>query len=69
MGGSMRRIYAALENKQVEYQSPVIKVEGKINNEPMEILIDYGASHSYTNSNIVERFHLQRSKYNKYWLV
>jgi predicted aspartyl protease len=58
MGGIMPRTYAALENKQEKYQSPMIEVEGKINNQPIEILIDYGASHSYINSNIVERFHL-----------
>ena len=65
----MPRIYAALDNKQAEYQSPIIEVEGKIDHQPIEILIDSGASHSYINSNIVERFHLQRSKNNKYWLV
>jgi hypothetical protein len=32
MGGSMPRIYATLDNKKVEYQSPMIKVEGKIDN-------------------------------------
>ena len=52
MGGSMPRIYAALDNKQVEYQSPMIEVEGKIDNQPITILIDYGASHSYIKSNI-----------------
>ena len=35
MGGSMPRIYAALDNKQAEYQSPKIEMEGKINNEPI----------------------------------
>jgi hypothetical protein len=69
MGGSMPRIYAALDNKQEEYQSPMIEVEGKINNHPIAILIDSGASHSYINSNIIEIFHLQRSKHKKYWLV
>jgi predicted aspartyl protease len=44
-------------------------VEGKINNEPIAILIDLGASHSYINANIVQRFHLQISKHNKSWLV
>jgi predicted aspartyl protease len=33
------------------------------------ILIDSGASHSYINSNIVEIFHLQRSKHKKSWLA
>jgi hypothetical protein len=47
----------------------MIEVEGKINNEPIEILIDYGAGHSYVNANIIEIFHLQRSKHYKSWLV
>jgi predicted aspartyl protease len=69
MGRSMPRIYAALDNKQVEYQSPMIEVEGKIDNQPIVILIDYGASHSYINSNIIETSHLQRSQHKKYRLV
>jgi predicted aspartyl protease len=47
----------------------MIEVEGKIDNQPIEILIDSGASHSCINANIVERFHLQRSKHKKSWLV
>jgi hypothetical protein len=47
----------------------VIEVEGKIDNQSIAILIDYGTSHSYINSNIVERFHLQKSKHKKFWLV
>jgi hypothetical protein len=65
----MPRIYAALDNKQVEYQSHMIEVEGKIDNQPIAILIDSGASHSYIDPNLVERFHLQRRKHGKYWLV
>jgi hypothetical protein len=69
MGRSMPRIYATLDNKHVEYQSPMIEVEVKINNEPIKILIDSVAIHSYINDNIVEIFHLQRSKHNISWLV
>jgi hypothetical protein len=69
MGGSMPRIYVALDNEQVEYQSPMIEVEGKIDNHPIAILIDSGDSHSYINANIIKRFHLQRSKHKKSWLV
>jgi hypothetical protein len=69
MGGNMPRIYIALDNKQAYYQSPMIEVEGNIDNQCIAILIDFGSSHSYINSNIVERFHLQRSKHKKYWLV
>jgi hypothetical protein len=43
----------------------MIEVEGKIDNQPIDILIDYGAIHSYIHSNIVEIFHLQRSKHTK----
>ena len=45
-GGIIPRIYVALENKQAEYHSPMIEVEGKIDNQPITILIDSGASHS-----------------------
>jgi hypothetical protein len=47
----------------------MIEVEGKIDNHPIAILIDYGASHSYIDPNLVERFHLQRRKHGKSWLV
>jgi predicted aspartyl protease len=47
----------------------VIKVEGTIDNQPIEILIDYRDSHSYINSNIVKIFHLQRRNIKKYLLV
>jgi hypothetical protein len=32
MGGNMSRIYASLDNKKIEYQFPMIEVEGKIDN-------------------------------------
>jgi predicted aspartyl protease len=47
----------------------MIEVEGKIDSQPIEILIDYGASHNYIYGNIFERFHFQRSMNKKYWLV
>jgi hypothetical protein len=36
----------------------MIEVEGKIIDQPIDILIDLGAIHSYIDPNIVERFHL-----------
>ena len=47
----------------------MIEVEGKINDQPISILIDSGASHSYLDPKIVERFQLSRSKLGKSWLV
>jgi hypothetical protein len=63
------RIYAALDNKQDEFQSHMIEVEGNINNQPIVILIDSGASHSYLDPNMVEIFQFPRSKLGKPWLV
>jgi hypothetical protein len=40
MGRNVPRIYASLDNKQVEFQSHMIEVEGKINNQTIVILID-----------------------------
>jgi len=62
MGRSMPRIYASLDNKQQKYQSHMIEVEGKINNQPISFLIYFGGIHSYIDLNIVKIFHLQRIK-------
>ena len=43
----MGRIYAALDDRQAEYQSNMIEVEGKIINNHVAILIDSGESHCY----------------------
>jgi hypothetical protein len=69
MGISVPRIYAALDNKQAEYQSHMIEVEGMINNQTITILIDSGASHSYIDPRMVESLHFPRGKHGKYWLV
>jgi hypothetical protein len=69
MGRNVPRIYVALDNKQAEYQSHMIEVEGMINNQTLSILIDSGASHSYIDPKMVESFHLPRSKHGKSWLV
>jgi hypothetical protein len=47
----------------------MIEVEGKINDQPIVILIDSRDRHSYIDPNFVERFLLQISKHGKYWLV
>jgi hypothetical protein len=46
MGGSMPKIYAALDNKQAKYQSSMIEVECKIYSQFILILNDYGDRHS-----------------------
>jgi predicted aspartyl protease len=55
--------------RKLEFQSHMIEVEGMINNHSFTILIDSGASHSYIDPKVVERFHFPRSKHEKSWLV
>ena len=43
----MPRINAALENRQADYQTSMVEVEGMINQTHVTILIDPGASFSY----------------------
>jgi hypothetical protein len=69
MGSRMLQIYASLDNKQAEFQSHMIEVEGMINNRPLVILIDSGSSHSYVDPRVAEILHLTRSKHEKSWLV
>jgi hypothetical protein len=69
VGINVPRIYAALDNKQEEYQSHMIEVEVMINNQTIAILIDSGASHSYIDPKMVESFHFPRRKHGKSWLV
>jgi hypothetical protein len=69
MGRGMPMFYASFDNRKIYYQSHMIEVECKINNYPIAILIDFGASNSYIDPKIVERFKLKRCKHEKYWLV
>jgi hypothetical protein len=69
MGNRMPRIYVALDNKQEEFQSHMIQLEGMINNQPLIILIDSKAIHSYVDLRVVESLRLSRRKHEKSWLV
>jgi hypothetical protein len=65
----MGRIYATLNDRQAEYQSNMIEVEGKIINKPAAILIDSRVSHCYIDPKIVDRLHLEKIKLGKVSLV
>jgi hypothetical protein len=65
----MGRIYVALNDRQAEYHSNMIEVEGKIINHPVVILIDSGAIHCYIDPKIVDILHLEKSKLGKEGLV
>jgi hypothetical protein len=65
----MGRIYATLNDRQAEYQSNMIEVEGKIINQPLSILIESRESHFYIDPKVVDRLHLEKSKIGKEILV
>ena len=46
VGKNIPKIYASLDKRQVDHQSNMIEVEDKIVNQPIAILINFGASHS-----------------------
>jgi hypothetical protein len=69
MGKRVPRMYASLDNKQDEFQSHMIEIEGMINNHAFTILIDSRDSHIYIDPKVLERLCLPRSKHDKSWLV
>jgi hypothetical protein len=65
----MGRMYEYLNDRETEYQSNMIEVEGKIINQPVTILIDLGESHFHIDPKIVDRLHLDKNKLGKASLV
>ena len=55
---SMRRICAVLENCQADYETSMVEIEDMINNEPISILIDPGASLCYISPRVVDLYNL-----------
>jgi len=56
---SMPRISVALENQQVDHQSIMLEIEGKISNQIVSILIDPGATLIYVSPQTIEIFRLK----------
>ena len=66
---TMPRMNAALENRQEDYQTFMVEVEGKLNQIPISILIDPGDSLSYISLDLVEKCKLLVESFAKSWLV
>jgi hypothetical protein len=60
-GINIPRIYATSKDRHTNHQSHMIKVESKISNHHVSILIDSREIHIYIDPKLVERFHLKRS--------
>ena len=63
------RIYAAMEDRQVDHQSVVVKVAGKIVEQSVSTLIDPGSTDSYITPRVVEICAFKKVKHGKSWLV
>ena len=63
------RIYAALEDHQVDHQSTMVEVAGNIVEQSISILIDPGSNHSYITPRVVDIFSFKKVKHGKSWLV
>ena len=66
---TMPKINATLENRQADYQTSMVEVEGKLNQIPISILIDLGDSLSYISPDLVEKCKLSVDNFAKSWLV
>ena len=62
-------INAALENPHSDHQKSMVEIEGLIQNKPISILIDLGASLSYVSPSITKSCNLHLNKFEKSWLV
>ena len=66
---TMPRISAALENRQEDYQTSMVEIECMINQNPIAILIDPGASLSYISPKMVEKCKFPVENFENSWLV
>ena len=64
----MSRINATLEYSQADYQNSTVEVEGKLNQIPISILIDPGASLSYISPKLVEKCKFSVEIFSRSWL-
>ena len=60
---TMPRINATLENRQDDYHTSMVEVEGMVNQTPVTILIDPGSSLSYITPQIVDKCKLSVDKF------
>ena len=69
MARTIPRIYAALEDSQVDHQSTVVEVEGKISKKSISILIDPRSTLCYITPKVVEICDFKKLKHSESWLV
>ena len=63
------RISVALEDRQAEHQSTMVKIEGLIFKQHVSVLIDPRENLSYISPHMVEKLKLKSEKFQQAWLV
>ena len=60
VGERIPRIYATLDNTQVEHQASISETYGKLCDQVAYILIDPGSNYSYVKPNLMDKFGLNK---------
>jgi hypothetical protein len=69
VGIILHGINAVVDGRQVDHQSTVVEVEGKVNNNRVSVLIDPRATLSYVSPGVVDSNKLKKVRHAKSWLV
>lgn len=67
--GRAHRVFAVVDNFQVEYQGTVIETSGVLHDTSISILFDFGASDSFISPLVVEQCRLVASRQGIKWQV
>ncbi|MCY6488320.1 hypothetical protein, partial [Actinobacillus pleuropneumoniae] len=63
------QIYAVVDNRQADHQASIIKMDSKICDQVISILIDPGSNYSYVSSDLVDKCGLSKELRAESWLA
>jgi len=63
------QIYGSMENRHADHQTSIIRMEGKLFDQVVSILIDPGSNYTYINPNLVDKFGLRKEVHAESCLV
>jgi len=69
VGQSILRIYEAVDNRQVDHQTSIIEIEGKLHDQVVSNLIDLGTNYSYISLNLMDECSMNKEVHAESWLV
>ena len=58
-----------MEGREIDHQSTMVKIRGKISTQRVSILIDSGACHTYISPKVLDDCKLSMKKHIKHWLA